>query len=77
MREIADGWEVISCRAKETWHLFFMLLQMLVGSPEIAPVYSSVTWAVRHIVTGAIRKVTTRSERQAQERIANGIVDED
>ena len=77
MSEIADGWEVISCRAKAPRHLFFMLLQMLVGNPDIAPVYSRATWTVRHTTTGVIRKVTARSEQQAKERIADGIFDED
>jgi hypothetical protein len=77
MSEIADGWEVLSCRAKEPWHLFFMLLQMLVGNPDIAPVYSMATWSVRHTATGVVRKVTARSEQQAKEKIATGIFDED
>jgi hypothetical protein len=77
MNEIADGWEVISCRAKAPWHLFFMLLQILVGNPDIAPVYSMATWTVRHGATGVVRKVTARSEQQAKERIADGIFDAD
>src|ERR1700726_2665880 len=77
MSEITDGWEIISCRAKAPWHLFFMVWQMLLGNPDIAPTYSLATWTVRHSATGVIRKVTARSNKEAQEKIANGLFDED
>ena len=31
MREMVDGWEVVSCRVKGPWHMMYMVLQMLVG----------------------------------------------
>jgi hypothetical protein len=77
MSEIADGWEVISCRPREPWHLFLMVFQMLVGNPDIAPTYSSATWTVLQSATGAVRKVTARSKKEAKEKIASGIFDED
>jgi hypothetical protein len=77
MREIADGWEVVSCRVKEPWHVVCMLLQMLVGNPDIVPVFSTATWTVRRTATGTVRKVTARSRQEAKEKIANGIFDED
>ena len=76
MREIADGWEVTSCRVKRPWHMVTMLLQMLVGNPDMVPVFSTATWTVRQTATGMTRKVTARSRQEAEEKIANGIFDE-
>lgn len=77
MREIANGWEVISCRLKEPWHMIFMFLQMLVGNPDIVPVFSTATWTVRQTATGAVRKVTARSRQEAKDKIIRCIFDED
>jgi hypothetical protein len=77
MSEIAGGWEVISCRAKAPWHLFLMLFQVLAGNPDVAPTYSMATWTVRQSTTGAVRRVTARSEKEAKEKIDTGIFDED
>ena len=76
MREISDGWEVVSCRVKRPWHTITMLFQMLVGNPDIAPVFSAATWTVRQTATGTVRHVTARSGQEAKEKIANGIFDE-
>jgi hypothetical protein len=77
MREIADGWEVVSCRVKEPWHIIYMVLQMLTGNPDIAPVFSTATWTVRQISTGTLRKVTARSRQEAKDKINNNVFDED
>ena len=77
MREIADGWEVVSCHVKKPWHVIFMVLQMLVGNPDIVPVFSTATWTVRQRATGTVRKVTARSRREAKDKVANGLFDED
>jgi hypothetical protein len=77
MSEITDGWEIISCRTKAPWHLFLMVWQMLLGNPDIAPTYSLATWTVRQSATGAIRKVTAGSEKEAKEKIESGIFDAD
>ena len=76
MRDIADGWEVLSCRVKRPWHTITMLLQMLVSNPDIVPVFSTATWTVRQTATGMTRKVTARSRQEAGEKIADGLFDE-
>ena len=77
MREIADGWEVVSCRVKEPWHMIYMVLQMLVGNPDIVPVFSTATWTVRQTGTGTVRNVTARSRQEVKDKINNGIFEED
>lgn len=77
MREIADGWEVVSCRVKEPWHMVFAVLQMLVGNPDLVPVFSTATWTVRQPATGTVRKVTARSRQEASDKIVNNIFDGD
>lgn len=77
MKQIVDGWEIASCRAKQPWHAIYMFLQMLVGNPDIAPAFSTATWTVREIATGAVRKVTARSEQAAGEKIVSGDFDAD
>jgi hypothetical protein len=77
MREIVDGWEVVSCRVKEPWHIIYIVLQMLVGNPDIVPVFSTATWTVRQTATGTVRKVTARSRQEAKDKIINSAFDED
>jgi hypothetical protein len=77
MREIADGWEVVSCRVEEPWHVVFAVLQMVVGNPDLVPVFSTATWTVRQTATGALRKVTARSRQEARDKISNSIFDSD
>jgi hypothetical protein len=60
-----------------SWHMVFMFLQMLVGNPDIVPVFSTATWTVRSTATGTVRKVTARSRQEAKEKIANNVFDED
>jgi hypothetical protein len=77
MREIVEGWEVVSCRVKEPWHVIYMVLQMLVGNPDIVPVFSTATWKVRQTETGTERNVTARSRQEAKDKIINSIFDKD
>jgi hypothetical protein len=77
VKQIADGWEIVSCRAKQPWHALYMFLQMLVGNPDVAPVFSTATWTVRQTATGAVRKVTACSEQEAAEKIASSDFDAD
>jgi hypothetical protein len=77
MGEIADGWEMVSCHMKEPWHVIYMVLQMLVGNPDIVPVFSTATWTVRQTATGTVRKVTARSRQEAKDKIANNLFDEE
>jgi hypothetical protein len=76
MREMVDGWEVVSCRVKGPWHMMYMVLQMLVGNPDIMPVFSTATWTVRQTATGTVQKVTARSTQEAKDKIANNLFDE-
>jgi hypothetical protein len=76
MGEIVDGWEVVSCRVKEPWHMIYMVLQILVGNPDIVPVFSTATWTVRQTATGTERKVTARSRQDAKDKVANNVFDE-
>jgi hypothetical protein len=77
MPELVDGWEVISCRVKRPWHVIYMILQMLVGNPDIVPVFSTATWTVRQTATGTVRKVTARSRQEAKNKIVNSDFDTD
>ena len=77
MTQIAGEWEIVSCRAKQPWRTIFMFFQTLVGNPDIAPASSTATWTVRETATGAVRKVTARSEQEAAEKIVGGHFDED
>jgi hypothetical protein len=77
MREIADGWEVVSCHVKEPWHWIYMVLQILVGNPDIVPVFSKATWTVRQSATGTVRKVTACSRQEVMDKIANNLFDEE
>jgi hypothetical protein len=77
MRETVDGWQVVSCRVKQPWHMIYVILQMLVGNPDIVPVFSTATWSVRHTATGIVRTVTARSRQEAEDKINNNLFDED
>ena len=68
---------MLSCRVKEPWHMIYMVLQMLVGNPDIVPVFSTATWMVRQTGTGTVRKVTARSRQEAKDKIANNLFDEE
>jgi hypothetical protein len=75
MSQIAEGWEIVSCRAGNARHLKFMLLQLLFMVPDTPPVYSTATWTVRQTATGMIRTVTAQSEQDAREKIALDLFD--
>jgi hypothetical protein len=77
MPELVDGWEVISCRVKRPWHVIYMILQMLVGNPDIVPVFSTATWTIRQTATGTVRKVTARSRQEAKNKVVNSDFDTD
>ena len=78
MRQINDGWEIVSRRTNNPIrHLLSMLFQIMLIFPEAVPYYSTVTWTVRQTATGIVCKVTARSEQEAMEKIALGIFDKD
>ena len=53
-----------------------MVLQVLVGNPDIVPVFSMATWTVRQTATGTVRKVTARSRQEAKDKVTNSAFDE-
>ena len=75
--KIGDGWEIVSRRSHNQINLLFMLLQIAFMLPEAMPYYTAVTYTVRRPATGAVRKVTARSEQELGEKIALGLFDED
>ena len=50
------------------------LMRLLFVLPE-APKHSSVTWTVRHVQTGEVRKVTAYSEEELGQRLLAGTFD--
>lgn len=74
MTELAPGWEIVSRRTNSRLRgLFAMALQIVLTAEQ--GVYSSVTWTIREISTGAMRKVTARSEADAREKVARNLFD--
>ena len=57
--------------------MIYMILQMLVGNPDIVPVFSTATWTVRQTATGTTRNVTARSKQEARDKIINNAFDDD
>jgi hypothetical protein len=76
MRELADGWEIVSRRTDNPIFSLFMMLQVLLGVPEMPTYRSAVTFTVRQTATGQTRKVTARSEQEAKNKIELGLFDE-
>jgi hypothetical protein len=76
MREIADGWEIVSCQYNNPLSYFFMILQIAFLVPEDIRYYSSATWTIRQTATGAVRKVSARTEQEAKDKIALGLFDD-
>jgi hypothetical protein len=74
MTELASGWEIVSFRTNNRLRgLLTMALQIVLTAEN--GIYSSVTWTVRETSTGAIRKVTARSEVGARQKIAQNLFD--
>jgi len=71
-----SGWMGSGFLSRQTaWHSVYMVLQFLLGKPDIIPVFSMVTWTVRQTTTGAMRKVTARSRQEAEDKIINKVFD--
>jgi hypothetical protein len=76
MTELAPGWGIVSRRTNNRLGgLFTMILQIVLTAEQ--GIYSSVTWTIHETSTGAIRKVTARSEAAAREKIAQNMFDPD
>jgi hypothetical protein len=76
MSEIADGWEIVSCRNNNPISSLLMILQIVFLVPEVMRYYSTATWTIRQTATGAVRKVTARTEQEAKDKIALGLFDD-
>jgi hypothetical protein len=74
MTEIAPGWEIVAQKTrKPVMHMVLILLQMLMLAEPMNR--SSVTYTVRHRVTGETRQVTADSHEQAAAKIEQGLFD--
>jgi hypothetical protein len=51
------------------------LMRLLILAPSEPRQLSSVTWTVRHVRTGEVRKITANSEDEFAERLAAGAFD--
>jgi hypothetical protein len=75
MNQIADGWEIVSRQTNEPIWLLSMLVQIALVIPEVPRSFSTVTWTVRETATGAVRKVTARTEQEAKDKISLELFD--
>ena len=76
MIELAPGWEIVSRRTNNRLRgVLAMALQIVLTAEH--GVYSSANWTMRETSTGALRKVTARSEAGAREKIAQNLFDPD
>lgn len=75
MTQIAEGWEIVSRKANNPIYRVFMILQVLLGIPEIPRYFSAVTWTVLQTATGIVRQVTAYSQHEAGEKIRLGLFD--
>jgi hypothetical protein len=76
MSEIADGWEIVSCQNNNPFSSLLMILQIVFLVPEVMRHYSTATWTIRQTATGAVHKVTARTEQEAKDKIALGLFDD-
>jgi hypothetical protein len=76
MSQIAEGWETVSCRNSNPLWFLLTLLQIAFLVPEVERTQSTATWTVRQTATGAVRKVTARTEQEAKDKIALGLFDD-
>jgi hypothetical protein len=68
-------WDIVARRTNSPISpLMNFLIRLLFILPE-PPKHSSVTWTVRHIQTGEVRKITAYSEEEFATRLAAGAFD--
>lgn len=70
-----DDWQIVARQTNDRAGPlinYFMRLVFLLPEP---PQHSSVTWTIRHVLTGDVRKITARSEDEFAERLAAGVFD--
>ena len=68
-------WQVVARQTNDpAGPIMAFLMRLLLIVPE-APLPSSVTWTVRHVRTGEVRKITAASEKEFSERLAAAAFD--
>ena len=68
-------WQVVARETNDqAGPIIAFLARLFLVVPE-SPQPSSVTWTVRHVQTGEVRKITAMSEKQFEERLAAGVFD--
>ena len=70
-------WQIVARQTNDRAAPFFSFLMRLLSLTPMddAPRHSSVTWTVRHVQTGEVRKITANSENEFAERLAAGAFD--
>ena len=69
-------WRIVARQTNNPVRPFMaFLMRLLFVLPE-PPEHSSVTWTVRHIRTGEVRKITAYSENEFATRLAAGTFDQ-
>jgi hypothetical protein len=77
MAELGDDWEIVSRKPNDSGWILPMLVQLALLIPMMPATFSSATWTVRRKSTGAVHKLTARSEEEAKQRIELGLFDGD
>lgn len=67
-----DDWHIVSRQTNDPVSpLFAVLARVIFLLPaDEPPRHSSVTWTIRHVQTGEVRKITANSEQEFAERLA-------
>ena len=77
MTEPGDDWEIVSRRADDRGWILTMLAQLTILIPMMPATFSSATWTVRNKSTGAVHRLTARSEEEGRQKIRLGLFDAD
>jgi hypothetical protein len=75
--ETHGDWHIVSRQTNDPVRPLLSVLAriLFVLSADEPPRHSSVTWTVRHVQTGEVRKITANSEKEFAERLAVGAFD--
>ncbi len=73
--ERIDDWDIVARQTNSRiGPLMNFLMRLLFVLPE-PPKHSSVTWTVRHVQSGEVRKITAYSEEEFAQRLSAGAFD--
>jgi hypothetical protein len=76
MAETFGDWRIVARETNERADpIVGFLVRLLILVPSDPPQSSSVTWTVRHVHTGELRKITANSEDEFAQRLAAGAFD--